>query len=305
MIRLEGDPGSWEAGPCAVAIGVFDGVHVGHRAVLAAVRRGDALPAVLTFTNHPATVLRPGEPIPLLTSLDDRLRLLSATGIEVAAVVDFDPSFRALEPTEFVDRYLVAGLGAVLVAVGAGFRFGRGATGSVDTLRALGAERGFDVAEVIPVVRDGVQVRSSTIRGLLADGDVAGAADMLGRPHHLNGVVVPGDGRGRTIGIPTANIAVTPGTAIPGRGVYAVTVDVRGERHAGVANLGVRPTFGGEDPTVEVHVLDFDRDVYAEEIRVEFVERIRDEHKFESVAALVTQIHADIEAGRRLLARGS
>jgi riboflavin kinase/FMN adenylyltransferase len=128
---------------------------------------------------------------------------------------------------------------------------------------------------------------------------------MLGRPHHLNGVVVPGDGRGRTIGIPTANIAVTPGTAIPGRGVYAVTVDVRGERHAGVANLGVRPTFGGEDPTVEVHVLDFDRDVYAEEIRVEFVERIRDEHKFESVAALVTQIHADIEAGRRLLARGS
>jgi riboflavin kinase / FMN adenylyltransferase len=305
VIRLTGDPASWAAGPCAVAVGTFDGVHLGHRAVLATVRGGSARPAVLTFTNHPATVLRPEEPLPLLTSLDDRLRLIADAGIVVAAVVEFDSAFRELGPEEFVDRYLVAGLGAVLVAVGEGFRFGRGAAGSVTTLRDLGADRGFTVAEIAPVTRKGTQVRSSIIRSLLADGDVAAASAMLGRPHEVVGTVVRGDGRGRTIGIPTANVAVDEGTAMPGRGVYAVTADVAGERHPGVANLGVRPTFGGEDPTLEVHVFDFDGDVYGAPIRVGFVDRIRDERRFDSVDDLVAQIHADMATGRRLLTRGS
>jgi len=305
VIRLHGDPGSWAAGPCAVAIGVFDGVHLGHRAVLAALRGGEARSAVLTFANHPATVLRPEMPLPLLTGLEDRLRLLSEAGIEIAAVVEFDDDFRSLAPELFVDRYLVSGLGAVQVAVGEGFRFGRGAAGSVDMLRDLGRHRGFTVTEVAPVAEGGVQVRSSTIRARLADGDVAGAGALLGRRHEVVGTVVRGDGRGRSIGIPTANIAVPAETAMPRGGVYAVTAEVRGERRSGVANLGVRPTFGGGEPVLEVHLFDFDGDIYGERIRLGFVDRIRDEQRFDSVGDLVAQIHADMAAGRGLLDRGS
>ena len=305
MIRLDGDPGSWRAGPCSVAIGTFDGVHRGHRAVLAAVLGGRAAPAVLTFANHPATVLRPDEPMPMLTDLDDRLHLIAEAGIEVAAVVDFDRRFRELSPAEFADRYLVSGLGAVLVAVGQGFRFGRGAAGSVDTLRLLGADRGFEVVEVAPVSDRGVQVRSSQIRALLSEGAVSSAAELLGRPHSVSGVVIAGDGRGRSIGVPTANITVTPGTAMPAGGVYAVLADVDGDRVPGVANLGTRPTFGGGEPILEVHLFDFSADLYGEPIRVLFVERIRDERKFDSIEALVAQIADDVETGRDLLRRGS
>jgi riboflavin kinase/FMN adenylyltransferase len=305
VIRLGGNPESWAAGPCAVAIGVFDGVHLGHRAVLGAVRDTGARPAVLTFANHPATVLRPEMPLTLLTDLGERLRLIAAAGIELAAVVEFDTAFSRLSPEEFVDRYLVSGLGAVRVAVGEGFRFGHRAAGTVDTLRRLGTVRGFTVVEVAPVARDGLQVRSSTIRGLLEEGDVATAAGMLGRPHEVSGTVVRGDGRGRTIGIPTANLAVPEDAALPASGVYAVTVESGTDRLPGVANLGVRPTFGGGARTLEVHIIDLERDLYGHQIGVGFVERIRDERKFASVEALVAQVEADIATGRRLLMRGS
>jgi riboflavin kinase / FMN adenylyltransferase len=305
MIRFDGDPASWEAGPSAVAIGVFDGVHLGHRSVLAALRGSGARPTVLTFAEHPAKLLRPGPSLPMLTTLDERIVLLGEAGIEAVAVVEFDAHFRDLSPEAFVARYLVAGLRSNMVAVGRGFRFGHGASGSVDTLRRLGAAAGFAVAEIHPVDHDGVEVRSSTIRGLLAAGDVAAAAELLGRPHRITGTVVPGDGRGRTIGVPTANLAMTEGIAVPGNGVYAVAVDVTGRSFHGVANLGVRPTFAAATPAVEVHLFDFDEDIYGEAVGVGFVARIRDEQRFESVEALVAQIRDDVAAGRHILARGS
>jgi riboflavin kinase/FMN adenylyltransferase len=306
VIVLDGPVSSWTSalGACSVAVGVFDGVHVGHRAVFEAQQEiaPDLPRAVLTFSVHPASVLAASGPPPMLTTMDRKLELLEGAGVDAVALIGFDDDVRHIEADDFVRRYLVDGLHAGAVAVGDDFRFGHEAGGTVTTLLTLGSAHGFSVAAVPEVELDGVPVRSTIIRSRLANGEVAEAAALLGRPHDVDGVVVEGDGRGRAIGVPTANLTIPSGLALPGRGVYGVHVAHAGRRLPGVANLGVRPTFHGEEEILEVHLLDVDLDLYGEALRVEFAFRIREERRFESVDALIEQIHDDIGGARPRLA---
>lgn len=303
MIVYRGRPETWDppAGGSAVAIGVFDGVHRGHLRVFAAL---DAAPAdtkvVLTFGTHPAAALSPQGAPPKLSTLKGRLALFAAAGIDRTAILDFDDEMIAMAPAAFVERVLVNGLDARLVAVGEGFRFGHKALGTTDTLIELGGMHRFEVS-VVPILSDdGNEIRSTTIREAIAAGDVERAAELLGRPYLIQGIVVPGEGRGRAIGVPTANISFPTGLAVPRRGVYAVYAEVDGERMPGVANFGVRPTFGGDQEVLEVHVIGRDVDIDGREIGVQFVARLRSEQRFEGVDALVEQIHTDISTAEAL-----
>lgn len=303
MIVYRGRSETWDppAGGSAVAIGVFDGVHRGHLRVFTAL---DTAPAytkvVLTFGTHPAAALSPQGAPPKLTTLKGRLALFATAGIDRTAILDFDDEMIAMAPEAFVERVLVNGLDARLVVVGEGFRFGNKAQGTTDTLIELGRTHGFEVA-VVPILSDdGNEIRSTTIREAIAAGDVERAAELLGRPYLIRGIVVPGEGRGRTIGVPTANISFPNGLAVPRRGVYAVYAEVDGERLPAVANFGVRPTFGGDEEVLEVHVIGMDVDIDGREIGVQFVARLRSEQRFDGVDALVEQIHADISAAEAL-----
>ncbi|HHC08842.1 MAG TPA: bifunctional riboflavin kinase/FAD synthetase [Actinobacteria bacterium] len=304
MRVLRGAPETWEApeGGTALAIGVFDGVHLGHRAVFAALADVDGpVRGALTFDPNPAAVLG-GDPPPQLTTLERRIELIGEAGLDLVAVATFDDELRRSSPEEFVRRHLVAGLDVRCVAVGAGFRFGHRAAGTTETLAELGERYGFET-RVVPILEiDGLPVRSSVIRELLARGEVERAATLLGRPHEIEGTVVPGDGRGRTIGIPTANLSVTDRLAVPARGVYAVKVELAdGRRLGGVANVGVRPTFDGGDLVVEVHVFDLDEDLYGLALRVRWLARLRGERRFPDVEALVRQIRRDVAVARELV----
>lgn len=310
MIVLRGPASTWveQERPTALAVGVFDGIHAGHRAVLGELtsraRAMGASAGVVTFDPHPLTVVAPERAPSLLTSIDHRIELLAGLGLDLTAVVPFDEATREWNPTRFVSELLAGALRARLVVVGEDFRFGRDRTGHVGLLRELGDQFGFETA-VLPLVGGERPISSTSIRAMVASGDVAGAASALGRPHEIWGVVVEGDGRGRTIGVPTANVDVGDGIAVPARGVYAVTAGLDADDHRpGVANVGVRPTFGGETETVEVHLLDTDADLYGERLRVRFVARLRDEMRFDGVDALVQQIAADIGAARSILDRG-
>lgn len=298
MIIYRGDPSGWDPPPhgAAVAIGVFDGVHLGHRRVLDALDGCDERLArtAMTFGTHPAAVLAPDKAPTRLSTLARRFELFDHAGIERVAVLDFDEKMRDMTPQAFVDRYLVDGLDARFVAVGEGFRFGRNASGTTGTLAELGAALGFAVEVVGIELRGGREIRSTAIREQLEGGDVAQAAAMLGRPYDMEGIVVPGDGRGRRLGIPTANISFPAVLTVPLPGVYAVMAIIDGVAYPAVANLGTRPTFDGTDQVLEVHVLDLDRNLYGKQVRVLFIERIRDERRFASVDDLLAQIRADI-----------
>jgi riboflavin kinase / FMN adenylyltransferase len=307
MRVLRGHPSTWEPGGRrrAVAIGVFDGVHVGHRQVLGGLARSaraaDLEACVVTFDPHPLAVVAPEQAPRLLTTVEQRLALFEEVGVDVVAVVPFDDEVRSWSPAAFVGDLLVAALGAALVVVGEDFRFGRDRTGHVGLLREMGAALGFET-EVVPLVGADSPVSSTLIRDLIAAGEVAAAARMLDRHHEVAGMVVEGDGRGRLIGVPTANVDVRADLAWPGRGVYAVRASADGvEWMPGVANVGVRPTFGGDVEVLEVHVLERDLDLYGETLRVRFVDRLRDERRFPDPDALVAQIRADIEAARLVL----
>jgi len=304
---LRGEPSGWDlqTARVAVAVGVFDGVHRGHRHVLGvltgrAAARGLAA-AVLTFEPHPLMVVAPDRAPVMLTTIDQRLELLADAGVEIVAVLDFDERVRDWSPAGFVAETLGGPLAARLVVVGEDFRFGKDRVGDAGLLRELGVGTGFDT-EVVSLVGEGRPVSSTHIREMIGAGDVAGAAVALSRHHELWGEVIAGDGRGRSIGIPTANLALPAGLAVPKRGVYAVTAGrSAAERIAGVANVGVRPTFGETAETVEAHLLDFADDLYGQVLRVRFVARIRDEQKFGSAAELVGQIGRDIEVARSVL----
>jgi riboflavin kinase/FMN adenylyltransferase len=305
VIVYHGDAAGWGPIPdgSAVAIGVFDGVHLGHVRVLAALGRRDQgyTRVAMTFGAHPATLLAPGPAPTRLSTLKRRFELFEAAGIQRVAVLDFDPALRDLEPDAFVERFLVDGLNARFVAVGEGFRFGRGAAGTTRSLTELGEQRGFEVEVVDIATHDGVEIRSTLIRRRIEEGAVADAAAMLGRPYDVEGIVVPGDARGRQLGVPTANVSVPATLTVPQIGVYAVTVGVDGRNLPGVANLGVRPTFDGREKVLEVHVLGFDENLYGRQLRVGFVERIRDEMRFESIDELRTQIRRDIVSATVIL----
>jgi len=295
-----------------VTIGAYDGVHLGHRALLgrlmsAAHERGLAS-AVVTFDQHPARVVRPDTAPELLTDLDQKLELLADLGVDRTLVIPFDRE-RANETAEdFVSEVLVSRLGARLVVVGEDFHFGHGRKGNVTLLRELGAGAGFDVEGITLSAADGDPVSSTRIRRLVADGDVAGAALLLGRPHQVRGVVERGDGRGAAeLGVPTANVAVPPEIALPGLGIYAGRYRrPDGSEYRAAISVGKRPTFYESDPgtLVEAHLLDFDDDLYDEAAQVSFVERLREERRFESAEDLVTQMHRDIETARALLDAG-
>ncbi len=305
MIIYQGDPSGWEPPPhgAAVAIGVFDGVHLGHRCVLEALDGCDQQLArtAMTFGTHPAAILAPDRDPTRLSTLGRRFELFADAGIQRVAVLDFDERMRDMAPDVFVDRYLVDGLDARFVAVGEGFRFGRGAAGTTDTLAELGTHHRFAV-DVVAIESHGEsEIRSTTIREQLERGDVIEAATMLGRPYELEGIVVPGDGRGRQLGVPTANISFPAVLTVPKPGVYVVMAVIDGELRPAVANLGTRPTFDGTQQVLEVHVLDLDRNLYGKQIRIQFVERIRDELRFSSIEDLLVQIRADIATATTVL----
>jgi riboflavin kinase/FMN adenylyltransferase len=273
-------------------VGEFDGVHLGHRAVIA------GSDTVLTFEPHPASVVRPGGGPKLLTTLELKAELIAELDVAELVVVPFDESFAHQQASEFVERVLVEKLAATHVSVGENFRFGHRARG---TAALLAGDGRFDT-HVVPLVEvDGVTVSSTRIRNLLIGGEVDAAARLLGSAFRIRGEVVPGEQRGRELGFPTANLVPDPKLACPGHGVYACRV---GERPAAV-NVGVRPTFGSDlQLLVEAYVLDFEGDLYGEQLTIEFAARLRGEQRFESLDELVAQIHRDVQRTRELLPSG-
>lgn len=293
-------------GQAVLTVGTFDGVHLGHQAILRYLReraaRVGGVPTVVSFDPHPREVVT-GEHVPLLTTLDERAGLLREHGIERFVVLPFTRDLSNLTPEAYVEQILIGTIGLREIVIGYDHRFGKNRAGDRSTLERLGAEHGFSV-DVIPeqLVQDQT-VSSSAIRRLLQDGDVAGAAQMLGRPYALTGLVVRGDQRGRTIGYPTANLRVHgERKLVPALGVYAVFVERDGERLGGMMNVGRRPTFETDGAvTVEVHLFDFDGDLYGDRLRVHFVRRIRDEVKFDGVESLVARLREDEAESRSAL----
>lgn len=295
--------------PSVVTIGVFDGVHRGHRAIIdravdEARRRGVRSVAV-TFDPHPTAVVRPAAAPRLLQAVEARVANLAAAGLDLVVVLAFTTELSLLPPDDFVARVLAGSLDAVHVVVGTNFRFGHRAAGDVATLTELGSTHGFDTAGVELLDHDGVPISSTEIRAHLADGDVVWAAGALGRPWRYTGEVVRGDGRGRTIDVPTANVAAPASLARPGEGVYAGWAQHGTRTWGAVVNVGTRPTFDGVTTTVEAHLLDVEDgpeaggpDLYGERLSLAFLERLRDERRFDGPDELVAQIHADIDAAR-------
>jgi riboflavin kinase/FMN adenylyltransferase len=294
----------------AVAIGNFDGVHRGHRAVVEtaagmAAKAGTRL-GVVTFEPHPREVVSPGEIVPRLTGFTRKAGLLSELGVEELLVLPFSRAMMELSPEAFVRGVLVDRLGVRALAAGENFRFGHRRQGDVGTLAELGRRFGFAFASV-PAVQDAGAVSSSRIRALLGDGDVAAAEALLGHPHAIDGIVRQGDRRGRLLGFPTANVhPLDPRLVLPAIGVYAVRVlrcaDSAGGWLPGVANLGRRPTFDGRTLLLEVHLLDGGRDLYGERLRVAFVDRLRGERKFAGIDELKDQIGRDCRSALDRLA---
>lgn len=301
----------------ALALGNFDGVHLGHQALFReAARHGT--PAVLTFHPHPGKVLQPELAPKLITLLPRRLELLAQVGIQAALVQPFSLEF-ARTPAAGFERMLLGELEVAHVVVGADFTYGEKRSGTAQTLAEAAARAGAALHVVPPVAVDGVVASSSKIREYILEGRVGAARRLLGRAFDLDGSVVPGAGRGRGIGVPTANVD-TPNELRPAPGVYAVRASVQpvdpqgrvtaggpvwaGPWLGGAANIGVKPTFGGGAVTVEIHLLDFSGDLYGQTLRVEFLERLREERRFASVTELVGQIKRDLEAARAVCARG-
>ncbi len=277
-------PADLGTGPRTVALGTFDGVHLGHRLVIEAARGAGAEPTVVTFDPHPRTAL--GNRVELLTSLERRLELLEELGVEAALVVNFTLELARLEPEQFAEEVLRP-IGAQTVVAGEDFRFGRGRKGDLALLARLNFE-----AVPVPIL-DGVS--STRIRELVGDGDVEAAARLLGRPVEVEGTVVTGDERGGTLGFPTANLDVRPELLVPANGIYA---GAAGDLRAAVS-IGTNPHYGGRERRVEAHLLDFSGDLYGQRLLVQLWERLREEAAFDSEDDLIAQIAEDVEAARR------
>jgi riboflavin kinase/FMN adenylyltransferase len=280
-----------EARPRRVAVGTFDGVHLGHREVI---RGSDT---VLTFDPHPSAVVSPHGSPPLLTTLERKAELIEGLGVDELVVIPFDKEFAARSAADFIDEVLVGTLQATHVTVGENFRFGHKAQGDTEM---LAADDRF-VTRVVPLLEiDGEVVSSSHIRGLLLGGAVMYADRLLGAPFVVEGEVVPGDRRGRDLGFPTANLVPRDGYVTPGHGVYACRT---GNGHVAAVNVGVRPTFvTGRGELIEAYILDFEGDLYGENLRLEFLKRLRGEKRFASADALVEQMHLDVEQAREAAA---
>jgi riboflavin kinase/FMN adenylyltransferase len=307
-VRFDGPPGIPPSSEgTVVTVGTFDGVHQGHWAVLNEIveraRRTGRRSVLLTFDPHPLAIVRPDLAPRLLTSPLEKKEILAESGLDWVVFLRFTKALSELTPEAFVIEVLEQRLGMRELVIGYDHGFGRGRSGDAETLQAIGQARGFTV-DVVPPVRNGAAapISSSKIRTLLESGDVAGAARGLGRPYAVRGVVVRGEGRGRTLGFPTANLRIDAARKlIPLEGVYAVQAVLRRGTFSGALHLGPRPTFPGAPPTMELHVLDFEGDLYGEVIRVDFISRIREVRPFASVDALLGQLSEDVETARHHL----
>lgn len=293
-------------GAVVAALGNFDGVHLGHRAVVERAveeARGRGTRAVAAFFDpHPRAVLKPGEAPRLLGTPEVRAELLLARGADETRIIPFDAALARKSPQEFVREVLVGDLGAEAVVVGENFRFGRKAAGNFGDLRRLMRELGGE-AVAVPVLSLGEELSSTRIRALISTGELREAARLLGRPYAVRGEVVVGDRRGQTIGFPTANVLPDPRVLVPGRGVYAGHAFVGGERYGACTNVGVAPTFDRRERRIEAHLLDYAGDLYGQTVDVSFIERLRPEKRFSGVEELKAQISRDVEEARHLLAR--
>lgn len=292
-------------GAHALALGVFDGVHRGHvtlieRARAEAEARGLGS-GVVTFHPSPVTVLRPEVPFSYLTTLEQRVELLKATGVDWVAVLQFTSELAQVSAEDFV-RILVEEAGLRVLVVGENFAVGRGREGNVPRLQEIGAGLGFEVVPVTLHASTDEAISSTRVRRALAAGDVTGVTTLLGRPFSVRGPVLHGDERGRTIGFPTINLGVSADQALPPDGVYVTHALVRGTMYAGATNIGTRPTFDGVERRIETYLLDFEGDVYGEVVRIEFLERLREDRRYDNIEALVAQIELDVAATRKYFA---
>jgi riboflavin kinase / FMN adenylyltransferase len=289
-----------------ITLGNFDGLHLGHqeliRKIIQRAEETASLSMVVTFRPHPLKILAPEKCPPLISIYEEKIRLFEKLGIDVLVKIPFSLDFAAMEPRDFVKNILCDLLGAKEIFVGYNYRFGKGRKGDIRMLRELGEEFGFAVREVEQVSLNGEVISSTRIRQLLKNGEVEDAAKFLGRPYALCGIVVKGDGRGRGLGFPTANIA-SRHAIIPSNGVYAVKLFVRDRHYNGVVNIGMRPTFDARTLAIEVHIFDFDEDVYGEEVSIYFIGRIRGEKKFAGAPELISQIKDDITTAKELLSK--
>ncbi len=290
-----------------ITVGTFDGVHRGHWAVLQEIRRrareSGRRSVLVTFHPHPLKIVRPDSAPQLLTTPTEKKEILAETGLDYAVFLPFNHILAAYSPQRFVKEILVERLGVQELVIGYDHGFGKGRSGDVETLQRIGEELGFGVDVVSPIWAGETAVSSTRIRKALLEGNVEGAREGLGRPYCVRGLVVRGDGRGRKLGFPTANLFVpVNGKLIPPPGVYAVRGCLKRGVFDGAIHIGPRPTFTGSGPTIELHLLDFDQDIYGEEVRVEFIRHLREVRPFASASALVEQLRFDVEAARAALA---
>ncbi len=292
-----------EASPTSIAIGNFDGVHLGHQALIRRCLRNaeekGLKPVVLTFYPHPMKVLGKRERL-ILTPLEEKVRLIGLYGIDNVIVLNFSKELYLMEPEEFIEEVLVKRLKCKALTVGENFRFGRDRRGDIKTLHSASRIHGFLFTPVPHIVLDGIPVSSTRIRRLIREGKVERAAQFLGRPYKIVGRVVPGKGRGKGLGFPTANIDAE-NEIIPKNGVYAAFAHVRNALMKSVVNIGKKPTFGDEELTVEAHIIGFNENLYGERVGLYFVLRLRDEKKFGSIEELIQAISKDREKGAALL----
>ena len=288
-----------------VALGTFDGVHIGHKAVLdkcvSQAKQEGAPSFVFTFYDHPSRVISPKCAPKSLTDLEDRLALFQKAGIQYTVLTHFDAKMARVTPREFIENILIGFLGVKQVIVGFNYTFGWKAKGNADYLKDLGKVYGFDVHISMPVEINGVTVSSTEIRTALAKGNIETASDMLGRPFSIKGKVIKGDNRGKLLGYPTVNLDVSDDFALPKQGVYAAFIYFNDRLFKAVTNIGMRPTFYGKNVTVETHILGFDGDLYGANLRVLFCKRLRDEKKFGSSDELIYQISKDIKETDNIL----
>lgn len=300
--NVERDPNS------VISVGTFDGVHAGHRAIMDTVaekadRRGGRS-VIVTFDPHPRNIINPGEEgIKLLTTLEERAEILEELGIDLMVVIPFDRDFSLLSSEEFVRDIIYDKIGVSEFVIGYDHQFGRNREGTIETIEKIGEELGFDTYVVSKREVGAKTVSSTAIRNAISEeGNMRQAAEFLQRPYRLNGMVVHGDKRGKEIGFPTANIKPEHDKKIiPKKGVYAVRLRINGDWYDGMMNIGIRPTFEGQAQTLEVHLFNFDEDIYGKEVQVRFYERIRDEKKFGGKDELVEQLRNDKKKVREIL----
>ncbi|MDG2283117.1 MAG: bifunctional riboflavin kinase/FAD synthetase, partial [Longimicrobiales bacterium] len=286
-------------------VGTFDGVHRGHWTVLREIREradaSDRRSVLVTFDPHPLRIVRPEHAPLMLTTPVEKKEILAESGLDYAVFISFTKALSRYEPRRFVEEILVERLGVEELVIGYDHGFGRDREGDPETLRAIGVESGFTVDVVPPVSVGGAPVSSSRIRETLLQGQVADVIEPLGRPYSIRGIVVRGEGRGKGLGVPTANLRVMErDKLVPPEGIYAVRGVLRDGSYAGALHMGPRPTFKGSPPSVELHLLEFDRDIYGEEVRVDFIERLRDIEPFVGVDALLEQIRKDVDQAREI-----